>query len=77
MHPASLEPSYVLRALGVSEDGAHLPPLRHRRFTMEREIDPHHRTVPKHVDRLREMSPLWEMVKEGIDISKIEVRSQH
>lgn len=70
---ASLEPSYVLRALGVSEDMAHTS-LRFGigRFTTEREIDHAIELCAKHVERLREMSPLWEMVKEGIDISKIQ-----
>jgi len=70
---ASLEPSYVLRALGVSEDMAHTS-LRFGigRFTTEREIDHTIELCAKHVERLREMSPLWEMVKEGIDITKIQ-----
>jgi cysteine desulfurase len=70
---ASLEPSYVLRALGVSEDMAHTS-LRFGigRFTTEREVDHAIELCAKHVDRLREMSPLWEMVKEGVDISKIQ-----
>lgn len=74
---ASLEPSYVLRALGAAEDMAHSS-LRFGigRFTTEAEVD----FVVKHiimtVDRLREMSPLWEMVQEGIDINTIDW-SQH
>jgi cysteine desulfurase len=69
---ASLEPSYVLRALGVSEDMAHTS-IRFGigRFTTEAEVD---RTVAlcvKHVTRLREMSPLWEMHQEGVDIASI------
>ena len=70
---ASLEPSYVLRALGVSEDMAHTS-LRFGigRFTTEAEIDHAVNLCIKHVDRLRSMSPLWEMRLEGIDISKIE-----
>ncbi|EKX40499.1 mitochondrial cysteine desulfurase [Guillardia theta CCMP2712] len=70
---ASLEPSYVLRALGVDEDMAHTS-IRFGigRFTTEEEIDYAVNLVEKHVHRLREMSPLWEMVQEGIDIKKIE-----
>lgn len=70
---ASLEPSYVLRALGVKEDMAHTS-LRFGigRFTTEREIDHAIALCEKHVDRLRQMSPLWEMVQEGIDLEKIQ-----
>ena len=70
---ASLEPSYVLRALGAAEDMAHSS-LRFGigRFTTEAEIDLVVDRIVKVVTRLREMSPLWEMVQEGIDISKIE-----
>ncbi|WVF70140.1 cysteine desulfurase IscS [Kwoniella sp. CBS 6097] len=70
---ASLEPSYVLRALGAAEDMAHSS-LRFGigRFTTEAEIDLVVERIIGVVTRLREMSPLWEMVQEGIDISKIE-----
>jgi cysteine desulfurase len=70
---ASLEPSYVLRALGVEEELAHTS-IRFGlgRFTTEAEVDLAADLVNKHVARLREMSPLWEMVQEGIDIKKIE-----
>ncbi|KAK3843169.1 MAG: putative cysteine desulfhydrase [Linnemannia gamsii] len=70
---ASLEPSYVLRALGAEDDMAHSS-IRFGigRFTTEEEIDFVVSRVVAHVDKLREMSPLWEMVQEGIDISKIE-----
>lgn len=70
---ASLEPSYVLRALGAAEDMAHSS-LRFGigRFTTEAEIDLVIARIVSVVTRLREMSPLWEMVQEGIDISKIE-----
>lgn len=70
---ASLEPSYVLRAIGAKDDLAHSS-IRFGigRFTTEQEIDFVIGNVVKHVNRLREMSPLWEMKQEGIDISKIE-----
>ncbi len=70
---ASLEPSYVLRALGVNEELAHTS-IRFGlgRFTTEAEIDFAIRLVKDSISRLREMSPLWEMVQEGVDISKIE-----
>ena len=70
---ASLEPSYVLRALGAAEDMAHSS-LRFGigRFTTEAEVDLVVERIVAVVSRLREMSPLWEMVQEGIDISKIE-----
>merc|ERR1712232_341541 len=70
---ASLEPSYVLRALGVGEDLAHSS-LRFGigRFTTEEEVDFMLDLIEKHVERLREMSPLWEMVQEGIDLSTIQ-----
>ena len=69
---ASLEPSYVLRALGVDDELAHSS-LRFGigRFTTEEEVDFVLELLVTHVTRLREMSPLWEMVQEGIDISTI------
>jgi cysteine desulfurase len=74
---ASLEPSYVLRALGSSDENAHSS-IRFGigRFTTEAEIDYVLKAVSQHVTRLREMSPLWELVQEGVDISTIEW-SQH
>ncbi|KAF5315529.1 hypothetical protein D9611_004825 [Ephemerocybe angulata] len=74
---ASLEPSYVLRALGAAEDMAHSS-LRFGigRFTTEAEIDFVVKRIVATVHRLREMSPLWEMVQEGIDINSINW-SQH
>jgi len=70
---ASLEPSYVLRACGVSEDLAHTS-IRFGigRFNTEEEVDYVGKYVVEQVRRLREMSPLYEMAKEGIDLSKIE-----
>lgn len=69
---ASLEPSYVLRALGVSEELAHTS-IRFGigRFTTEAEVDEAIRIVSGSIDRLRELSPLWEMAKEGVDIGAI------
>ncbi len=70
---ASLEPSYVLRALGRSDELAHSS-LRFTigRFTTEEQIDFAIAEIRKAVTRLREMSPLWEMYKDGIDLSKVE-----
>jgi cysteine desulfurase len=70
---ASLEPSYVLRALGVDDELAHSS-LRFGigRFTTEEEVDFVLELLGKHVERLREMSPLWEMVQEGIDLKEIQ-----
>jgi cysteine desulfurase len=70
---ASLEPSYVLRALGRSDELAHSS-LRMTigRFTTEDEIDYAVSTIKQNVARLRELSPLWEMYQDGIDISTIQ-----
>lgn len=70
---ASLEPSYVLRALGADDALAHSS-IRFgiSRFTTEEEIDFVIDTVRGKVEHLRNLSPLWEMVQDGIDISKIE-----
>jgi len=69
---ASLEPSYVLRALGIGEELAHTS-IRFGlgRFTTDEEVDYVIGHVGQAVTRLREMSPLWEMVQEGIDPSTI------
>ncbi len=70
---ASLEPSYVLRALGVNEELAHTSiRFGFGRFTTDEEVDYAINLIKNSVGKLREMSPLWEMVQEGIDISKIE-----
>ena len=70
---ASLEPSYVLKAMGLDDELAHSS-LRFglHRWTTEAEVDFAIETVRKAVNRLREMSPLWEMFKEGIDLKSIE-----
>uniref|UniRef100_A0A2K6TJC9 cysteine desulfurase n=1 Tax=Saimiri boliviensis boliviensis TaxID=39432 RepID=A0A2K6TJC9_SAIBB len=70
---ASLEPSYVLRAIGTDEDLAHSS-IRFGigRFTTEEEVDYTVEKCIQHVKRLREMSPLWEMVQDGIDLKSIQ-----
>jgi cysteine desulfurase len=70
---ASLEPSYVLRALGRSDELAHSS-LRMTigRWTTEAEIDEAIATIRLNVNKLRELSPLWEMYKDGIDLSTIQ-----
>jgi len=69
----SLEPSYVLRALGRSDELAHSS-LRMTvgRFTTEADIDYAIQTITENVARLRELSPLWEMYKDGVDLSTIQ-----
>ncbi|GAB2901281.1 IscS subfamily cysteine desulfurase [Microbulbifer echini] len=70
---ASLEPSYVLRALGVNDELAHSS-LRFSfgRFTSEQDVDTAAAAVRKAVEKLRELSPLWDMYKDGVDLNKIE-----
>ncbi|KAI0559343.1 cysteine desulfurase IscS mitochondrial precursor [Gracilaria domingensis] len=75
---ASLEPSYVLRALGVDDEMAHTS-IRFGigRFTTEKEVDYAVDLAEKHVRRLREMSPLWEMVQDGVDLKSIKWTQEH
>jgi cysteine desulfurase len=75
---ASLEPSYVLHALGVGDELAHTS-IRFGigRFTTEEEVDRAIEIVKNNVHKLRELSPLWDMVQDGIDISKIEWTDHH
>ncbi len=70
---ASLEPSYVLRALGRSDELAHSS-IRFSigRFTTEADVDYTINLLKEKIGKLRELSPLWDMFKEGIDISKVE-----
>ncbi|RNE97531.1 putative cysteine desulfurase [Trypanosoma rangeli] len=72
---ASLEPSYVLRALGVGAENAHTS-IRFGigRFTTEREIDVTIEECVRNVERLREMSPLWDMIQEGKSLADVEWR---
>lgn len=75
---ASLEPSYVLRAIGVQEDLAHTSlRIGIGRFTTVQEVDYAINLIEKHVTRLRELSPLWEMVQEGIDLKTIQWTQPH
>ena len=70
---ASLEPSYVLRALGLSDELAHSS-IRFSigRFTTDEEIDYAVQLIKDAIGRLREMSPLWDMFKDGVDLTKVE-----
>jgi cysteine desulfurase len=69
---ASLEPSYVLRALGLNDELAHSS-LRFSfgRFTTSEEVDYAIKQVRSAVDKLRELSPLWDMYKDGVDLDSI------
>jgi cysteine desulfurase len=70
---ASLEPSYVLRALGAEEDMAHSS-IRFGigRFSTDAEVDQTVALTVRNVRRLRDLSPLWDMVQDGIDLKTIE-----
>ncbi|MEH6577508.1 MAG: IscS subfamily cysteine desulfurase [Amphritea sp.] len=70
---ASLEPSYVLRALGLNDEMAHSS-IRFAigRFTTEQDIDEAVAEIRTAVSKLRELSPLWDMYKDGVDLSKVE-----
>ncbi len=70
---ASLEPSYVLRALGRSDELAHSS-IRFSigRYTTEEDVDYTIRLMKEKIAKLRELSPLWEMYKDGVDISKVQ-----
>ena len=70
---ASLEPSYVLRALGLNDELAHSS-LRFSvgRFTDEADVDQAIESVKKAVEKLRDLSPLWDMYKDGIDMDKVQ-----
>ncbi len=70
---ASLEPSYVLRALGLNDELAHSSiRFSFGRFTTEEEVDYAVSQIRGAVEKLREMSPLWDMYKEGIDLNTVE-----
>jgi len=70
---ASLEPSYVLRALGMNDELAHSS-IRFSigRFTTEEDIDYAVKLIHESIGKLRELSPLWDMFKDGIDLTKVE-----
>jgi cysteine desulfurase len=70
---ASLEPSYVLRAIGRNDELAHSS-IRFSigRFTTEKDVDFTIKLLEEKVDKLRQLSPLWDMYKDGIDISSIQ-----
>ncbi|WP_371188547.1 IscS subfamily cysteine desulfurase [Thalassotalea maritima] len=70
---ASLEPSYVLRALGLNDELAHSSiRFSFGRFTKEEEVDYAIELIQKAINHLREMSPLWEMFQDGVDLEKVE-----
>ena len=70
---ASLEPSYVLRAIGVEEDLAHTSlRIGFGRFTSVEEVDFAINLISREVQRLRDMSPLWDMIQDGVDMKSIQ-----
>jgi cysteine desulfurase len=70
---ASLEPSYVLVGMGLGDDLAHSSlRLSLGRFTTDEDVDFAIQAITKGVNHMRELSPIWEMYKEGVDLSKIE-----
>src|SRR5688500_11994092 len=70
---ASLEPSYVLRALGRSDELAHSSVrITLGRFTTEEEVKYAAQLLRKKVEKLRELSPLWEMYKDGVDLNSVQ-----
>ena len=70
---ASLEPSYVLRALGLSDELAHSSiRFSFGRYSTEAEVDHAIADIRKAVDKLRALSPLWDMYKDGVDLDKVE-----
>jgi cysteine desulfurase len=70
---ASLEPSYVLRALGLNDELAHSSlRISIGRFTTEEDVDYAIQQIRSAVEKLRELSPLWDMYKDGVDLNKIE-----
>jgi cysteine desulfurase len=70
---ASLEPSYVLRALGLNDELAHSSlRISLGRFTTEEDIDYALEKIHDAVAKLRELSPLWDMYKDGVDLSKVQ-----
>ena len=70
---ASLEPSYVLRALGRNDELAHSSiRITLGRFTTEEEVDYAARLIRRKVEKLRELSPLWEMYKDGVDLNSVQ-----
>lgn len=69
----SLEPSYVLRALGVGDDQTHTSiRIGLGRFTTKKEVLYAVDAITEQVNELRAISPIWEMIEEGVDLSKIE-----
>ena len=75
---SSLEPSYVLRAIGVTEDLAHTSlRIGFGRFTTTAEVDIALEKIEEAVNRLRYMSPLWEMAKDGVDLNTVKWNNSH